>query len=207
MGVFLIPATVNKNPFLYLFTSVSLFFLQCLHLIFPLYLSKFDLELNLYGMTEDLTSDLYLFLSNERCYDSFIEFLKSNNEEMDEKMFHLNLYTEIIRYRINFLINPSERDIMKNLLDIFNRFFDEDTYKHYFLTEQFMKVQAKGKSLIKKGESRIDLFDEALESSCKFLKNEFDSYKNSHYYETLLNEIRYQCFIRSKFLYCGLIQK
>ena len=77
----------------------------------------------------------------------------------------------------------TEREIMKNLADIFNRFFEDDTYRHYFVPEQFMKVQAKGKSLIKKGESRIDLFDEALENCVLYLKKEFDQYKQSSLYK------------------------
>lgn len=191
---------------IFLYTCISNYLLEGLHILFPFYLCHFDMDLNTFGMTEYLCKDLYIFLSNEKCYDCFVKYLHKYNTNFDEKMFHLNFYIEINKFKLENLTSGSDKKTVDYISRIYEKYFIDSTYSKFFDKEKLAKAKKVCEWAISKNRAKDDAFDGLFSKTVKYLKVEFDAFRKSDVYYELITEIRYLSFLRSKLLFCGLIQ-
>ena len=83
-----------------------------------------------YHFTFKLMNNLYLFLTNETCYKSFNNFLinknnelKLNNEKENNGYFYLKLYTHIMKYKLDFVLNKDPEQLFNEAVILYNTFF------------------------------------------------------------------------------------
>ena len=167
-----------------------------------------------YHFTFKLMNNLYLFLTNETCYNSFNNFLinknkesKLNKEKENNGYFYLKLYTHIMKYKLDFLLNKDPEQLFNEAVILYNTFFLED--KNAFKLENpivVRKVKAECNILNSRNYNN-NLFDEALSYIFDELTKLFNEFTKTREYSELYAEITLSSYIRCKMYNTGLINK
>ena len=167
-----------------------------------------------YHFTFKLMNNLYLFLTNETCYNSFNNFLinknkesKLNKEKENNGYFYLKLYTHIMKYKLDFLLNKDPEQLFNEAVILYNTFFPED--KNAFKLENpivVRKVKAECNILNSRNYNN-NLFDEALSYIFDELTKLFNEFTKTREYSELYAEITLSSYIRCKMYNTGLINK
>ena len=168
-------------------------------------MSFFSKTLVTYHFTAKLMNNLYLFLTDQNCYESFNDYLISKKQENDNGPFFLKLYTNIMKFKLYFVLNPNIKSFGQNeARQLYTTFFEDETYSRYFENPDiFIKIRrdANGNLFNK------NIFDEALQYAFNKLNNYFTDYKNSREYNILQAKISLESYVRCKMVNSGLINK
>lgn len=184
---------------------IFLFCLQCITILCPIIRCWFDKVNFGYHITKESANDLYLFLSNEKCYNSFESFLMSE-QERDNNRFILDLYTHVIKYRIKYIVEDIHLNKLNEGKLIHKKYFDKD--KEILSTEDniILNMRKKNENLLKNNECKLEMFDEALEKAYSYLNGKYINFKKTEEFAKLINEIDYDTYIWCKLADCGLIK-
>lgn len=171
----------------------------------PVILSFTSRTLVLYRFTNKLLANLYLFLSDQSCYESFNNYLIKRKTKEDNCPFYLKLYTHIMKYKLFFVLNPNLKALGQNEARvIFNTFFEEETYTRYFEDQEIvLKIRREANTNL----YNKNIFDEALQYAFNKLNNYFTDYKNSREYNLLQAKISLESYVRCKMVNSSLINK
>ena len=185
---------------------IYLIILQGITILYPIIICWFDKVTFGYHITKESTKDLYLFLSNEKCYNSFESFLMSEQERENNRII-LDLYTHIIQYRIKFMVEGIHLNKLNEGKLIHKKYFDKD--KEILFTEDdiILNMRKKNENLLKNNECKFEMFDEALEKAYSYLNGKYNNFKQTDEFAQLINEIDYDTYIWCKLADCGLIKK
>lgn len=183
-----------------------LIILQGITILYPIIICWLDKVTFGYHITKESTKDLYLFLSNEKCYNSFESFLMSEQERENNRII-LDLYTHIIQYRIKFMVEDIHLNKLNEGKLIHKKYFDKD--KEILFTEDdiILNMRKKNENLLKNNECKFEMFDEALEKAYSYLNGKYNNFKQTDEFAQLINEIDYDTYIWCKLADCGLIKK
>jgi len=154
--------------------------------------------------TPKLLNNLYLFLTNEYCYQAFNEYLinKKNNGS-----FYLKLYTHIMKFKLDCALNNNNRTQGVNeATEIYNNYFSVENYSHLIEQETLLKVKDKCQILKVNGYNRI-MFDDALQLAFNELNKRFSEFRNTQEFIELSEEINLNSYIHCKMFNIGLINK
>ena len=167
-----------------------------------------------YHFTFKLMNNLYLFLTDETCYNSFNNYLINKykeakiNKEIDGKYgaFYLKLYTHIMKYKLDFVLNKDAEQLFNEAVLIYNTFFLDDSNAIKLDPIVVRKVKAECNILNSRNYNN-NLFDEALSYIFTELTKLFGEFVKSREYSELYAEITLSSYIRCKMYNTGLINK
>ena len=208
-------AYINKNDILSdnnIFILVSLAVLYICFIIngvIPLILSFSSKTLIIYNFTDKLMNNLYLFLTNEMCYESFNDYLINNkrNNNNDNGPFFLKLYTHIMKFRLFFELNLTNKELgFAEAQRLYGNFFEDESNVRFIDPVVVSKVKNEFKDLNNNVLSK-NMFDDALEYVYNELNKRFGEYKISREYNELQAKISLTSYIRCKMCNIGLINK
>ena len=161
-----------------------------------------------YHFTFKLMNNLYLFLTNETCYQSFSNYL--NNKKIENKdnngYLYLKLYTHIMKYKLDFHLNMGIDQGFNEAVTLFNDFFGNDEISKKLDAETVRKVKAEC-NILNNHNYNENIFDEALKFAFNELGKLFVEFKGSREYSELYAEITLSSYIRCKMYNTGLINK
>ena len=155
---------------------------------------------------------LYLFLTKEKCFDAFHDFLKTEiNQDRDKNVLFLNLLISIFKYRL--LVNNNEshdvimdeiNNIRANYLEKIIRlnYVDDDKEKDKILERA--TVQETINNCLRP--FKINLFDKVASGIYQILDEKFNDFKRDIRYTNLQHELEEETNIRCKLANFGLIR-
>lgn len=189
-----------------------------------------------YHFIPKLANNLYLFLSNEICFKNFYEFiLNSENENLenfsinsrsplendnltinnisDKGLFFLGLYTDIIKYKLSFSLEPDDDKVIENARKVYDYFSNADTENNRKnKLEKYFEVDIINKTkshclILNQNKFDYDMFDDALAVTFKNLNEIFFIYKKSEDFQILIDNLTLNSYIHCKMYNTGLINK
>jgi len=164
------------------------------------YLYKISIS---YHFSPKLMNNLYLFLTNEKCYDTFTNYLIRNNN--NKSIFFLQLYTHIMKYKLGFVLNVNRNIGFNDANEIYNTYFEKE--ESNYIDENILKKVKNDCLALKNNTFTPELFDEALQFTFNELSKIFHIFRGSNDYKNLYNEIKLQSYIQCKMCNTGLINK
>ena len=178
----------------------------------PFLYGVFNTSVIIYDLPGELCSSLYLFLTKEKCFDAFHDFLKSEiNQDRDKNVLFLNLLISIFKYRL--LVNNNEshdvimdeiNNIRANYLEKIIRlnYVDDDKEKDKILERA--TVQETINNCLRP--FKINLFDKVASGIYQILDEKFNDFKRDIRYTNLQHELEEETNIRCKLANFGLIR-
>ena len=178
----------------------------------PFLYGVFNTSVIIYDLPGELCSSLYLFLTKEKCFDAFHDFLKTEiNQDRDKNVLFLNLLISIFKYRL--LVNNNEshdvimdeiNNIRANYLEKIIRlnYVDDDKEKDKILERA--TVQETINNCLRP--FKINLFDKVASGIYQILDEKFNDFKRDIRYTNLQHELEEETNIRCKLANFGLIR-
>jgi hypothetical protein len=156
-----------------------------------------------YHFSPKLMSNLYLFLTNEKCYDTFTNYLIKNNN--NKCVYFLQLYTHIMKYKLSFVLNIHRNIVFNDANEIYNTYFSKEEAN--YIDENILKKVKNDCLSLKNNTYTPELFDEALQFTFNELSKIFYIFRSTNDYKNLYNEIKLHSYIQCKMCNTGLINK
>ena len=206
----------NYTSFIFLYTdyydlnfiyiSLTLLYI-CLILngFFPIFMSFFSKGNINYNFTPKLTNNLYLFLTNEFCYQAFNDYLIKKDRS---GLFFLKLYTHIMKFKLDFALQKfTNRQLgLNEANEIFNSYFSMGN--NGLITDQLVLQNVRDKcQILKINGCNQGMFDDGLQYAFNELNKRFSDFRNTKEFIELLDDINLYSFIQCKMVNIGLIKK
>jgi hypothetical protein len=178
----------------------------------PFLYGVFNSTVIIYDLPGELCSSLYLFLTKEKCFDVFHNYLKNNNvvirdeNEREKSVFLLDLLICIFKFRLlvtnnglRTLIIEEVDNIRVNYLERndLNNFLDKDLVKETI----DLCTSYRNSKIIK-----ANIFDKVAAEAYRFLDKKFQIFKETENYNALKNELTEETDIRGKLTNFGFIR-
>jgi len=182
---------------------ICLIFLYCCLFVngyLPIYYSFSSKQDVKYTFNSKLVDNFFLFLSNEDCVLSFLNYI---NEVKDEKaIYYLRIYTDIMKLKMKYQLvdNTELLDISKN---IFNNYFNLAS-SQYFSDETVSKIKAHTEQLYS-DDVNLEIFDPGLVVAYEYLFGVFKRFKETVDYKILIDNLNLVTYIQCKMCNTGLI--
>ena len=157
-----------------------------------------------YHFSPKLMNNLYLFLTNEECYNDFTNYLTKTNN--NKGIIYLKIYTHIMKYKLDQALNVNRNQLFLEAQEIYNNYFNSEQYLHQLGQELMLKVRERCQ-IIKLQSFNNQMFDDALQFVFDELNKRFISYKESNEFRELQEDINLYTFIQCKMCNTGLINK
>ena len=196
----------DKNNDIFVFATLGVLYISLmLNGYLPVIISFISKTLVTYHFTPKLMNNLYLFLTNETCYECFNNYLFKKKDVNGS--FFLKLYTNIMKYKLDFVLNNNNRDLnFSEAVRLNNSFFENEENSKLIDAEVLHKVKGECKSLNNNSFTK-NMFDEALQYTFNELNKKFTEFKSSREYNELQAEISISSYIKCKMCNIGLINK
>ena len=192
--------------------SIIIIISLCVHYIclfingyFPIYLSYHYKTAISYHFSPKLMNNFYLFLTNEECYDAFLDYLIKTNNNKD--IFYLKLYTHIMKYKLSFVLNINKDIGLNDANEIFETYFSENSIYQSNIDDGILSKVRNECKVLDSNTFTPELFDEALQFIFKELNKRFLVFHNTKEYKDLYEKIKLDSYIQCKMCNCGLINK
>ena len=158
-----------------------------------------------YHFSPKLMNNLYLFLTNEVCYDAFSNYLiKTNN---NKGIIYLKMYTHIMKYKLSFVLNINKDIGLNDANEIYNTYFAPNSlYENQIDGGVLQKVRNESQ-MLENNTFTPDLFDDALQSIFNELNKRFVVFHKTREYRELYEKIKLESYIQCKLCNTGLINK
>ena len=168
----------------------------------PFLWGRFNETVINYDLPGELTSSLYLFLTKEKGFDLFYNFLYRQGMKREKGIFYLDMLVNIFKYRmLIFTEQPNEliTEEMNNIVRIYlrnnNNYFDSKLVK-----------QIKDSCDIHIDNPKINIFDPITNVIYEYLSVEFQRFIKTEEFETLKNDLILETYVRCKLANYGLIR-
>ena len=191
----------EQKQIISLFISlIALYICLFLNGFFPVILSFCYRTSIAYKFNPKLMNDLYLFLTDEECYNLFSDFL---NEHFPEELIYLKIYTHILNYKLLFHLKEPRDNINDEFNDIYHKYFENDNFIRKLSNEVVSNIRLKYESdNIPKNET----FDDALQMCFIFLGKRFIDFKKTNEFQDLYDSLNLLSYIQCKMSNTGLIK-
>ena len=189
-----------------IFTLVSLSTLYILLLLngfLPVFASFWYKNILNYQITPKLMNNLYLFLTNKKCYRKFYNYLMKAG---DNSIYMLKLYTHIMKYKLDLAIKKNKEQGLREAKDIYYKYFENEGYLLYVTQDIIIKIQNKCE-ILRNNNYKEDLFDDGLEYAYNQLTVKFGEYIKSEDFKELNDDIELDSIVQCKMQNTGLINK
>ena len=157
-----------------------------------------------YDLPGELTSSLYLFLTKEKCFDLFHDYLYYKGTNRNKAVFFLDMLINIFKYRmLIFTKQPTEKILeeMDNIERIYLR--GSDTIQYF---EDNIIKEMKDACTDTRNNPKINTFDPITNVIYEYLEGEFRNFTKTDEFEALRNDLREETYIRCKLVNYGLIR-
>ena len=115
----------------------------------------------------------------------------------------MKLYTYIMKYRLNFFIEPDNiNKIFNEAVNIYKKFFEDKTSSKFINIETLVKIKEDYKTF-----TNINRFDAALKYVYDKLTIKFKQFKDSIEFDELRGRINIASYINCKMYNTGLINE
>lgn len=171
---------------------------------YPIILSFLNKISISYHFSPKLMNNLYLFLTNEECYDTFSNYLIRNNNN-NKYVFFLQLYTHIMKYKLSYVLNINRNIVYNDANEIFRTYFSKEEAN--YIDDNILKKVKKDCSALNNNTYTSELFDEALQFTFNELNKIFSIFRGTNDYKKLYNDIKLHSYIQCKMCNTGLINK
>ena len=194
--------TYNESEFI-LITLVTLYLLLLLDGFLPVFATFWYRNILNYQITPKLMNNLYLFLTNKKCYRKFYKYLLKSE---DNYIYYLKLYTHIMKYKLDIALRTNNEQGLKEAKDIYNKYFENDGFLLYVTQDIIFKIKSKCE-ILKNNTFKDDIFDDGLQYAYNQLNVKFNEFIKSDEFKELNDDIELSSLVQCKMLNTGLINK
>ena len=192
----------NESEFI-LITLVTLYLLLLLNGFLPVFATFWYRNILNYQITPKLMNNLYLFLTNKKCYRKFYKYLLKSE---DNYIYYLKLYTHIMKYKLDIALRTNNEQGLKEAKDIYNKYFENDGFLLYVTQDIIFKIKSKCE-ILKNNTFKDDIFDDGLQYAYNQLNVKFNEFIKSDEFKELNDDIELSSLVQCKMLNTGLINK
>jgi len=157
-----------------------------------------------YDLPGELTSSLYLFLTKEKCFDLFHNYLYYKGNEKRKAIFYLDMLINIFKYRMLVFTNQSPGLIleeMDNIERMYLRSIDTPKYFEGNLVNEMTNACRNTRE-----HPKLNTFDPITNVIYEYLDGEFKNFKKTEEFDALRNDLREETYVRCKLVNYGLIR-
>ena len=199
--VFDIISSIDNDIYIYISLGVCYLFL-IINAFLPIFISYSYRYSTSYSFTPKLTNNLYLFLSNETCYNQFKIYLIQKYQNL---LGLLKLYVGIMNYKLGFKLKINNDQGFIEAMDLRDEFFDENNIAH--LPENVFEVVKQECKSLDNNNFQESMFDEALKYCFTKLGQIFNEFKKTEEFKELYKNLFLTTYIQCKMCNVGLINK
>ena len=192
----------NESEFI-LITLVTLYLLLLLDGFLPVFATFWYRNILNYQITPKLMNNLYLFLTNKKCYRKFYKYLLKSE---DNYIYYLKLYTHIMKYKLDIALRTNNEQGLKEAKDIYNKYFENDGFLLYVTQDIIFKIKSRCE-ILKNNTFKDDIFDDGLQYAYNQLNVKFNEFIKSDEFKELNDDIELSSLVQCKMLNTGLINK
>ena len=202
----LISINLDNDVYIYISLAVCYLFL-IINGVLPILITFSYHYSTSYSFNPKLMNNLYLFLSNEICFNEFKIYLFQKKQNL---IALLRLYVEIMNYKLGKILKINNEERLFEAMNIRNEYFGENNIARL---PQNVLDKVRGESL---GIENLDnnnnrdnneVFDEALKYCFSELGKYFNEFKKTERFKELYNEFFLTTYIQCKMCNVGLINK
>ena len=199
--VFDIISSIDNDIYIYISLGVCYLFL-IINAFLPIIISYSYRYSTSYSFTPKLTNNLYLFLSNETCYNQFKIYLIQKYQNL---LGLLKLYVGIMNYKLGFKLKINNDQGFIEAMDLREEFFDANNIAH--LPENVFEVEKQECKSLDNNNFQESMFDEALKYCFTKLGQIFNEFKKTEEFKELYKNLFLTTYIQCKMCNVGLINK
>ena len=178
----------------------------------PFLYGVFNTSVIIYDLPGELCSSLYLFLTKEKCFDAFHDFLTTEiNQDRDKNVLFLNLLISIFKYRL--LVNNNEsHDVITDEINNIRANYLEKIIRLNYVDDDKDKDKILERATVQEAINnclrpfKINLFDKVASGIYQILDEKFNDFKRDIRYTNLQHELEEETNIRCKLANFGLIR-
>jgi hypothetical protein len=180
----------------------------------PFLYGVFNTTVIIYDLPGELCSSLYLFLTKEKCFDAFYNYLSLENDR-EKGTFFLNLLISIFKFRL-LVTNNESRELIREELDKIRLIYLDRIGLYYKDFEAEKESQEKEDIIatainLCENARRADnikpnIFDKIAGIVYSYLDEKFKDFKNTGGFNDLKDELTEETNIRCKLTNFGLIR-
>lgn len=189
---------LNYFPLLYnlliYFVSIGLPFLW----------GRFNETIINYDLPGELASSLYLFLTKERCFDLFYNFLYNQGKDRRKGTFYLDMLINIFKYRMLIFNEQDNYLILQEMNNIEHEYLRKNQINNYFdpnLVKQMTDACNENRD-----NPKMNLFDPITNVIYDYLDGEFQRFTKTEEFDSLKNDLMHETYVRCKLANYGLIR-
>lgn len=207
--------TYNPSPALISFICCC-FLWVCLFLntFIPLiYCLRNNVEV-LYEMPPEQLDNFYLFMSNKKCFKSFVAFIiqvnKENEKVIQKCLLCLELYTKILSFRIYFTMEEDYFKVLNFAKKLCLKYFETPEKELIMMLKESSKeseTKDQVKLVLERNEVFLEHFDFILVECYNCLKKEFYKYKHTEDFEELVKDFEINSTVQDAMFNVGLLNR
>ena len=194
---------INYIPIIY---NVLIYFVV---IALPFLYGVFNKTIIIYDLPGELCDSLYLFLTKEKCFDVFYNYLKTQRPEDThlDSAFYLDLLISIFKFRLLVNNNETRELVIEEMNNIRNNYLNiiktrrDNTFLDTKIVEEAIQDCDRGGMDIKG-----NIFDKIAGSVYEYLDKKFFIFKQKEIFKELQNELNAETNIRCKLTNFGLIR-
>ena len=172
----------------------------------PFLYGVFNSTVIIYDLPGELCSSLYLFLTKEKCFDVFHNYLKTQDSENEKSVFLLDLLISIFKFRLLVTNNESRALIVDEMDNIRLHYLNINDTNHY-LDANLVKDALDACILFRNANNiKANIFDKLAAEVYQFLEQKFKEFKETGLFDNIKNELNEETNIRCKLTNFGLIR-
>ena len=156
-----------------------------------------------YHFTPKLMNNLYLFLSNERCYKEFSDYL---SRQPGNGSTYLRIYIQIMNYKLGFKLKVDNETGFQEACLIRDAYFRNDNMNEILGNDVVEKVKNECEG-IHNNHFTEGMFDEALTYCFNELGKLYNEFRKTDKFKELYEEFYMNSYIQCKMVSVGLVNK
>ena len=195
--------TINEK-YLYIFPLLYNLLIYFTSIGLPFLWARFNETVINYDLPGELVSSLYLFLTKEKCFDLFYNFLYNQGINKDKGIFYLDMLINIFKYRMLILSEKPVNIIIEEMDNIDRIYLLKNDVYNYF--DANLVKQMKDTCRDNRDNPKINIFDPITNVIYDYLDTEFQRLTKTEEFESLKNDLTQETYVRCKLANYGLIR-
>ena len=195
--------TINKKIlfFIPLLYNLLIYFVS---IGLPFLWGRYNETIINYDLPGELVSSLYLFLTKEKCFDLFYNFLYNQGSNKDKGIFFLDMMINILKYRM-LVFTEQSMDLIIDEIDNIDRLFLRKNQIYNYFESNLIK-QTKQACQDNRENPKINIFDAITNVIYDYLDKEFLRLTKTEEFDLLKNDLIQETYVRCKLANYGLIR-
>ena len=195
--------TINKK-IQYIFPLLYNLLIYFVSIGLPFLWARYNETVINYDLPGELASSLYLFLTKEKCFDLFYNFLYNQGINRDKGIYYLDMLINIFKYRM-LILSEQPTDVIVEEMDNIDRVYltKNDVYNYF---DANLVKQMKDACRDNRDNPRINIFDPITNVIYDYLDMEFQRLTKTEEFESLKNDLTQETYVRCKLANYGLIR-